>query len=562
MTKDWVDIWTEEEVTALSHWDKKLIECARKGKPLRSHIKEEKNRPILSARLIASLVTSQHNQNWNLHPKSLCIDGFRFTERLDFDQRHINNSLYFYNCSFEQQCQFIHGHYKTLFFDNCSFFKELNLIGSIISHGLYLSGSHLKNKNKISNCIFADGLTIHGHAFLRNNFKSNGCIRLLNAKIEGNLDLDGAIISSGPNVDDITSLFADGLTIGGAIFLRNGFKASGIIRLPGATLSSNLEIDNAEISYNLNDDNKNCIEADNISIDGSLFLRNNLSCKGHIHITNGTIKGDLEIWDAQINGDLNLRNTRTNQRLVFKSVTCDSTSRISLNHAFSDVLQDDLKSWQGFKEIHLDGFEYNHLHRRASGRQQITWLQKMPEEKYFPQPYEQLAKVLKTDGHLRDARNVLVEKQKQLFKHGNVTWLHRVWLFFTRYLIAFGYRPWNVIPYILLIFILGENIFLQAHKNNYIVPANPKVSMEMAKGKKTLEEIMPTYPTFIPLIYSVDSFLPFVELDQEKYWMPDGKNTSGWGLATRIYRWFHIAMGWFLSTLLVAGLAGLVKKDD
>ena len=123
--------------------------------------------------------------------------------------------------------------------------------------------------------------------------------------------------------------------------------------------------------------------------------------------------------------------------------------------------------------------------------------------------------------------------------------------------------PFGIIPVILLMFILGENIFLQASKHNLMVPANPKVAIELKKENTTdLQKIMPTYPSFVPFIYSIDSFLPFVELDQEKYWMPDGKNKSGWGLMTRIYRWFHIAMGWFLSSLLVAGLAGLVKKDD
>jgi hypothetical protein len=31
--------------------------------------------------------------------------------------------------------------------------------------------------------------------------------------------------------------------------------------------------------------------------------------------------------------------------------------------------------------------------------------------------------------------------------------------------------------------------------------------------------------------------------------------------ALAVYRWFHIALGWFLATMLVAGISGLVGRE-
>ena len=53
--------------------------------------------------------------------------------------------------------------------------------------------------------------------------------------------------------------------------------------------------------------------------------------------------------------------------------------------------------------------------------------------------------------------------------------------------------------------------------------------------------------------------LPIVDLHQEKYWLPDARKDYGW--LYQAYLWLHIIFGWILTTVLVAGLTGLVKKD-
>jgi hypothetical protein len=74
-----------------------------------------------------------------------------------------------------------------------------------------------------------------------------------------------------------------------------------------------------------------------------------------------------------------------------------------------------------------------------------------------------------------------------------------------------------------------------------------------------------------PLLYSLDVFLPFVNLHQEHYWWPDeaasGRgNLAGLSLLVdgrmlRCYLWLQIIAGWLLSAIFIAGVTGLMRND-
>ena len=79
--------------------------------------------------------------------------------------------------------------------------------------------------------------------------------------------------------------------------------------------------------------------------------------------------------------------------------------------------------------------------------------------------------------------------------------------------------------------------------------------------------VVDQYPRFDPIVYSVDAFVPIINLHQETYWLPDANADTRrgyavhWGDLLRWYHWVHISLGWLLSFLFVAGLSGLVRKD-
>jgi hypothetical protein len=72
----------------------------------------------------------------------------------------------------------------------------------------------------------------------------------------------------------------------------------------------------------------------------------------------------------------------------------------------------------------------------------------------------------------------------------------------------------------------------------------------------------------VALIYSLDTFLPIVNLHQEENWHPNdsatcviGEKQLPCGFILRGYLWLQIMMGWLLTTLGVAAVTGLVRKD-
>jgi hypothetical protein len=68
-----------------------------------------------------------------------------------------------------------------------------------------------------------------------------------------------------------------------------------------------------------------------------------------------------------------------------------------------------------------------------------------------------------------------------------------------------------------------------------------------------------SHPRFNALVYSADALIPVVSLEMQSYRIPD--DTTPFGAVARGYLWLHIAAGWFLSLLAVAGFSGLIKTD-
>ncbi|NVJ91409.1 MAG: hypothetical protein HWE34_07110 [Methylocystaceae bacterium] len=608
MTKDWYDNWTDEDLKALSEWDQKLIVAARKGEWLESGITEDVKKPVLTPRLIVSLATGQHNQDWTLHPEGLQISGFFVPEKLNLEGRVVLNGIYMIDCIFLKGINCNRSHLQTLYLRYSTVNGLFELIDCHISKDLDLREATLYADEENIDCLQGDLLRVGGGIFLSEGFHAYGAIRLLNSDIFGNFDLNSAHIESGygasysvhangikvngnvvcnngfranstiflnaANItgqldfsaadlhgaeENDTCLYCDGLLLGGDIFMVENFQSHGSISFIGANIGGNLELNTAQL--------KGCneygvsLDCEKTYVKGNVFMQKGFNAFSDIDFSSARIDGNLTIFQAHINGDFLASNLKVENSIIFAQNTFGEMSYVDLRHAQTDVLEDDLASWQNLEVMNINGFQYNRLDRENREKTLLQWLKLLPKGQYSPQPYEQLAQVLKNDGFLDQAKSLLIEKEKHLFKIGELGTMQRIWMWISGLIMAYGYRPIQVMPYIIFILILGENVFHQGYNHGYIVPSNARVAIEMAKNSKNLKQVMPSYTKFIPFIYSVDSFIPFVDLDQEKNWMPHGQKT-GFGSLIRAYRWFHILCGWVLSSLLVTALAGLVKKDN
>ena len=188
----------------------------------------------------------------------------------------------------------------------------------------------------------------------------------------------------------------------------------------------------------------------------------------------------------------------------------------------------------------------------------LRWLALQPE--FHQQPYRQLAKVLEESGDDTGAMQVLIAKEDLRYaRYGS---LGRLWGDFLRDTVGYGHRPMLTIMWSLAIVLIGWAIVRGAKAAAVMRPTYPENTP--AAGDRRYEHLY-------PFLFSLDVFLPFVNLHQEHYWWPDadaagrcrvfGQTLNLRGSIVLYYLWAQIIAGWILSAIFVAGVTGLIRGD-
>jgi hypothetical protein len=162
---------------------------------------------------------------------------------------------------------------------------------------------------------------------------------------------------------------------------------------------------------------------------------------------------------------------------------------------------------------------------------------------------------------------------------------------------AYGYRPQWLLLYALIPLVVGWGLFAAGDWVGLMVPSKAEAYPRYERSG----QLPPFYPPFRPLLYSFDTLVPIINFGQKDYWLPRDSSrgsavprqwaqlavesavtsslsltvaheeaqaawiaTRTWvtdGGALRLYRLGHIASGWLLITLGLAGVTGLVRKE-
>lgn len=413
---------------------------------------------------------------------------------------------------------------------------EVRLTGAII--GGDLSCTNCQFSNKGGNALSADGLEIKGNIYMRDGFKSEGAVRLMGAIIGGNFECTNGQFSNNAGY----ALIASGLYVKGIIYLRDGFRSDGEVQLLGTTVEGNLDCKNGQFS------NKNgyAFNADGLDVKGSIYMRNGFKADGVVSLINLIVEKHFH-WTG---------------------VTEPENTILDLRSACVGTLVDDEKSFPSKGNLYLQGFEYKEIGLEAptDAKTRTKWLNLQPVEKgnlqkpFHPQPYEQLARVLGNMGYDVDARRIQIQKVMDKKRYTNLNCSEKILYYITGPTIGFGYFPFLALNWIYGFILLGCLMFCCGFQANV---------MTATKGSDY--QNIRDYPIPNPLIYSIDMFVPLVDLHHAKYWLPDAKrkgelkilntfNVPIFGRIMRWYMWVHILCGWLLTSLLVVGLSGLVRR--
>ena len=516
-----------------------LLEKAQSGE--RADVSKLKD-PTVRADLLYDLCVRPDGHG--VDPKGIKLKGARVTGELDLEGTTVVRPVWLWNCHFEAPI----------------------ILRDARTRTVGLQGSTVPG-------IRADRVRSEGMLSLR-RVTIEGEVRLSGANINGNFTCRAATLENpGGN-----ALIADGITVTGGVFLDNDFAAKGEVRLVGGTIGGDLgcrkaSFDNTE---------KDALSLDGVTVRGDVFLDEGFAAKGKVSLVGAQIDGDLSCYDATFEARSPDEDAFNAERMNVKGLFLWRLERapvgvVSLDHAHVGRLVDDARSWPAPGKLDLDGFTYDSLAWDApvGWRERRRWLELQSKKDFRPKPYEQLVAVLRRMGHERDARQIAIAKQDAYLKRGDPSRRRRLWMGFLRATIRYGYEPWRALGYMAFAVFFAWMIFSNAYHYGVMHPSKERVylhdcytgQMSSCKGWSTFDRrwsrepihLPADYPEFNSFVYSVDTFLPIVDLHQENYWLPSGDKRWGWFF--RLYLWLHIAVGWLLSTVAVFGLTGIIKKD-
>ncbi|MFB2898072.1 hypothetical protein ACE1CI_34590 [Aerosakkonemataceae cyanobacterium BLCC-F50] len=495
---------------------------------------------------------------------------------------------------------------------------KVDLIGASIGGQLDCSGGQFhydnnepNNEHKIAIdehkiAIDAAGAKIAANVLLckpfeekgEKTFKAEGQVNLHGASIGGKLNCSGGQFYNPGKI----AIDAYGAKITTNVFLNNGFEAKGEVKLHRASIGEQLDCSGGQF-YN---PGKIAIDAESAKIDGGVFLGDKTeqekTSTPEVATDNGSQnKTEQDTTQFKVEGKLNFFSATIGDRLellALKSERSDKPMSLDLQfvqvNIFSFEGTNAEKSWiedMTKGNLRLNGLVYRTIkfsNEAIKNGLFLDWLRLQlkkeapppkkeasppekeaspPEKENFAlQPYEQLAAVLKADGYQEAAIKVLIAKEDDRRKYGDLSALKKCWNCFLGLTIAHGYHPEKALIYSVTIILAGWIIFSQ------------NSSLMTAKDGKN------EFFTFNPLVYSIDTFMPGIDFHQESAWLPnpnkpDSKTDSKKpdpktdpkkgkqvlilrlnGECLRVYFWLQIVAGWVLTTLWVAGFTGLVRN--
>jgi hypothetical protein len=408
----------------------------------------------------------------------------------------------------------------------------------------------------------------------------------------------------------VPGLKADRINVAGGVFLDEGFKAKGEVRLLGAKIGGGFECERGSFV----NANGPALSADRMKVTGDVNFIGGFNSAGEVRLLGATIGGDLNC----VKGNFFNRNGYAidAQRIMIAGgcLLCGASfgSAISLTAARIGTLLDVQEVWASGGHF-LDGLHYDRIIGPTDAASRITWLKsqradQLNEEDWKPQPWEQLIKVLREMGHPAEAAQVAMEKQRMMrgakrigtrqpnvsFKH---IWRRKLdawwnpvsnWLaqqFHDLYgvLAGYGHRPTRIVGWMVMLWLAAALCFDAGREFGYFGPSNPLIHASpalaacggpgevLADGRPKAFwhtpacPTPPEYSTMQPWVYSLDLVLPLVDLQQDRDWSPIVINENGkqlWGgYLLRALMWFEILFGWFASLMFVAIVSRLVEKD-
>lgn len=486
----------------------------------------DQDRPVLRAHIVRSVIDGTLGPDAateNRLPKGIQIAKAHINGVLDLEAVHFDRSLAIVDTQFEHGLILRDAQLRTLTLDRSTVpyvdaascrigghFRArrlaadfIMLLGAEVEGHLVLQGTQLNPARKALNetggtALQCNAARFGASVFLRQGFVACGMVSFVRTRIAGQLACVGGHFHNPKGL----ALNCNAVDIGVDAFLDDGFTAKGEVNFAAARIGGQLSCFGGTFE---NPDGV-AFDLDGADIGADAFLRDGFTARGMVNFARSRIGGSLQLRaDSHIEGDVDLRQAR------------------------AAVLMDEPDCWPPAPHaINLDGFIYDRFGDGApvSWRVRLPWLRRGRQADgravFRPQPWNQAAKVLEAMGHDHDA-NVIRQKRE---KHRPlaapaVLWLPaRLGKLLFALTTGHGYRPGLTVLWSLAVILAGGLVFSHAQQTGQMVPSGRAALAESSAADGSGQLPGADYEPLKPWAYSVDLFLPLIDLGQVKYWMP------------------------------------------
>ncbi len=484
-------------------------------------------------------------------PSGIQVFGARIVGALHLSRVTVQFPLAFACCEFSDEIVLEGAHTRTV-----SFVKTF--LGSVFADGVVIQGAvFLRDGSRCSgelrfsgaqiegqfNCsrsvlereggpssdgslaaLILDGAVVNGAVLLRDGFRATGEVRMLRARIGADLDCETGSFngSMNPSGDYLgPALDTDGVTVGGSIFFRHGFSANGLVKLLGARIGLNLDCTGGHFNnaprQGLSGTGES-LGADLAIVEGSVLLSDGFSATGLVRFISSRIGGDLRCTDATFQSGLVVERTTINGTLYWREIAIQETTQLDLMNATVGSLSDDEASWPIAGRLQLFGFAYGRI-SVSSPRQidaRLNWLARL--NRFSTQPYQHLAKILRAEGSQLGAQRVLFAMEDRRRKLEDEGWLARVWSAFLKLTVGYGFYPSRpALWWLAALTTFGFALFWAGYSAGNMVPTEKEAYSTFERDRQPPAY----YGSFHASIYSFENSFQIVKLGQADRWQPD-----------------------------------------
>ena len=497
------------------------------------------------------------------------------------------------------------------------------------SDGLFVATAFHKRwraSNGMSNDAYAlkaDGVDVGANLRLAGRFTAHGNVSMINAKVDRDLNLMGARFFF-PGGE---ALCCDGVSVAGAVFVDNGkyqnFRTDGVLRFVLADVKQGFYVRHAVFD---------CAHspAELLQYAGFENFRAPEQLQGdsgnpepgsHGKLNHVTYACGIYAEDAKISGTFTWKGVRR-VRAFGKPGHYRTWLHISGSHA--EKVEDELASWHNLDRFDVTNCRYRsidglfHEHYRTP-KELDTYIEErlclldreyaplslppdsLPEsrdatitrdraiDRFKPQPYLQLARVLRTAGLDTAADEVIVRLERHRNRYSGFSDLTRFgrWLFFDL-LLRYGFDRSRPAIALLGLAAISAVVFQIGYCNNEILPTWHNKEDLTAPADPTRPLV-----AFNAFVFAVDSLVPLVDLNQKDNWEAEPLAVREPGREPKVEQssdaqnsgpvpWFDIpryialmwdypsravallviinkCVGWVLTTAFVGGVTGVLR---